>query len=55
MLKGLNHITLAVRDVDVSLAFYVDLLGFTGHVKWDRGAYLSVGNCGCACHWMSLM
>ncbi|WP_271274353.1 fosfomycin resistance glutathione transferase [Aliamphritea hakodatensis] len=43
MLKGLNHITLAVRDVDAALAFYVDLLGFTGHVKWDRGAYLSVG------------
>ncbi len=43
MLCGLNHITLAVRDVDASLAFYSGVLGFTGHVKWDRGAYLSVG------------
>ena len=43
MLKGLNHITLAVSDLQVSLDFYQSLLGFTGHVKWDKGAYLTLG------------
>ncbi|CZF85756.1 fosfomycin resistance glutathione transferase [Grimontia marina] len=42
MLKGLNHITLAVSDLDTSLAFYLDVLGFKGHVRWGRGAYLSL-------------
>ncbi len=41
MVTGLNHITLAVSDVEKSLGFYSDILGFTGHVKWDTGAYLS--------------
>jgi len=44
MLTGLNHITLAVNDLEESLAFYVSLLGFTPHVQWTRGAYLSLGN-----------
>ncbi|WP_261845026.1 fosfomycin resistance glutathione transferase [Aliamphritea ceti] len=44
MLTGLNHITLAVRDIDASLGFYIELLGFSGHVKWERGAYLSLGD-----------
>lgn len=43
MLTGLNHITLAVSDLAASLAFYTEVLGFTGHVQWDRGAYLSLG------------
>ncbi len=43
MLKGLNHVTLAVSDLQRSLAFYVDVLGMTPHVKWDGGAYLSLG------------
>lgn len=44
MLSGLNHLTLATGDLDRSFAFYVDLLGFRPRVKWDRGAYLSVGD-----------
>ena len=44
MPAGLNHITIAVRDIDVSLNFYIDLLGFHAHVKWKRGAYLSLGD-----------
>ena len=44
MLTGLNHITLAVRDLGESLAFYVSLLGFTPHVQWTRGAYLTLGD-----------
>jgi len=44
MLSGLNHVTLATGDLERSFAFYVDLLGFRPRVKWDRGAYLSVGD-----------
>ncbi|WP_281546301.1 fosfomycin resistance glutathione transferase [Grimontia sp. SpTr1] len=44
MLKGLNHITLAVSDLERSLAFYLDVLGFQGHVRWDGGAYLSLSD-----------
>jgi len=43
--KGFNHLTLSVADVDRSLAFYRDLLGFKGEVRWDKGAYLSYGDC----------
>jgi len=43
MLRGLNHITLAVSDLDRSLAFYRDLLSFKGVVCWEQGAYLSLG------------
>ncbi len=43
MLTGVNHITLAVRNVDVSFNFYVEILGFTPHAKWKYGAYLSLG------------
>lgn len=43
MLQGLNHITIAVNDLDQSFAFYVELLGMTPHAKWNEGAYLSLG------------
>jgi catechol 2,3-dioxygenase-like lactoylglutathione lyase family enzyme len=43
VITGLNHITIAVSDLERSLAFYIDRLGFTGHVKWHTGAYLTVG------------
>lgn len=42
MLTGLNHITLTILDIENSLNFYIDL-GFTAHVKWETGAYLSLG------------
>ncbi len=42
MLTGLNHLTLAVSDLDRSFAFYVDLLGFRPHARWAGGAYLSL-------------
>lgn len=41
MISGLNHITIAVSDVNNSIEFYSNVLGFTGHVAWDAGAYLS--------------
>lgn len=44
MLTGLNHITIAVSDLERSLDFYINALGFKGHVKWRLGAYLSLGD-----------
>ncbi|EOI3551177.1 FosA family fosfomycin resistance glutathione transferase [Cronobacter turicensis] len=44
MLSGLNHLTLAVRDVARSLAFYQSLPGLRLHARWDGGAYLSCGS-----------
>ncbi|ADU71462.1 fosfomycin resistance glutathione transferase [Pantoea sp. At-9b] len=44
MLTGLNHLTLAVSDLTVSFSFYRDVLSFTPRARWDRGAYLSLGD-----------
>lgn len=44
MLTGLNHITIAVSDLECSLDFYINALGFKGLVKWKQGAYLSLGD-----------
>ncbi len=43
MIAGINHLTLAVRDLDRALHFYVDLLGCRPQVRWARGAYLLAG------------
>jgi catechol 2,3-dioxygenase-like lactoylglutathione lyase family enzyme len=44
MLRGLNHITIAVSNLDTSFDFYTQLLGFKPHARWDVGAYLSLGD-----------
>ena len=44
MIRGLNHITLAVRDLDVAQAFYVNALGARLARRWDTGAYLELGD-----------
>lgn len=44
MLRGLNHITIAVSDLERSLAFYTEVANMKAHVRWDNGAYLSLGN-----------
>lgn len=44
MLTGLNHITIAVSDLNISFDFYSQLLEFKPHVRWDAGAYLTLGN-----------
>lgn len=44
MISGINHITLAVKDVDISFKFYKDLLGFSPLCRWDKGAYFLVGD-----------
>jgi catechol 2,3-dioxygenase-like lactoylglutathione lyase family enzyme len=44
LIQGINHLTLAVSDLNRSLHFYLDVLGMQGHVRWDTGAYLSFGD-----------
>lgn len=41
--SGLNHVTLAVRDLAQSFAFYRDVLGFAPRARWSKGAYLTSG------------
>ncbi len=41
MVTGLNHLTIAVSDLDRSCGFYVNSLGFKPEGRWDTGAYLS--------------
>jgi catechol 2,3-dioxygenase-like lactoylglutathione lyase family enzyme len=42
-ITGLNHITLAVSDLEQSLAFYRDVLGCAVRALWSDGAYLEAG------------
>ncbi|CUZ20709.1 Glutathione transferase fosA [Serratia marcescens] len=44
MLQSLNHLTLAVSNLQSSLAFWRDLLGLQLHAEWDTGAYLTCGD-----------
>lgn len=44
MLTGMNHITMAIKDIDKSFLFYRDVLGLRPLVKWDKGAYFLVGD-----------
>ena len=44
MVIGINHITLAVKNVDASFTFYRDVLGFQPLCKWDLGAYFLIGD-----------
>ena len=41
--SGLNHITLAVRDLERSFNFYTTALGLRPVARWDRGAHLLAG------------
>lgn len=41
--SGLNHLTLAVTDLERSVGFYRDLLGCELRAIWDGGAYLEAG------------
>lgn len=44
MITCLNHITLAVQDVERSFNFYQGVLGFQPLCKWHKGAYFLVGD-----------
>ena len=41
--RGLNHITLAVLDLERAIDFYVSGLGLALAKRWDTGAYLEAG------------
>lgn len=42
-ISGLNHLTLSVRDLDRSITFYSELLGFSVRMRGERSAYLEAG------------
>lgn len=44
MITGINHITLAVRDLEESFKFYQEVLGFKPLAKWKKGAYFLAGD-----------
>lgn len=44
MITGVNHITLSIKDVDISFAFYTEVLGFRPVARWPKGAYLLAGD-----------
>ncbi|QNO14226.1 VOC family protein [Alkalicella caledoniensis] len=44
MINGVNHITFAVTNLEVSLHFYVNLLGLQLIGRWNKGAYLLAGD-----------
>jgi catechol 2,3-dioxygenase-like lactoylglutathione lyase family enzyme len=44
LITGVNHITLAVRDIEESFAFYTETLGFHPLARWLKGAYLLAGD-----------
>ncbi len=44
MIKGINHITLSIKDVQESFNFYVQVLGFRPVARWTTGAYLLAGD-----------
>jgi catechol 2,3-dioxygenase-like lactoylglutathione lyase family enzyme len=44
MIAGINHVTLAVKNVEISFQFYKEVLKFQPLCKRDKGAYFLVGN-----------
>jgi catechol 2,3-dioxygenase-like lactoylglutathione lyase family enzyme len=42
-IAGLNHLTLAVTDLQRSITFYRDVLGCELRAFWNEGAYLEAG------------
>ena len=40
MSLGLNHLTIAASDIQQSLNFYIDILGFHGPTQRETGTYL---------------
>ena len=44
MIAGVNHITLSIREVEESFAFYTQVLDFRPLARWPQGAYLLAGD-----------
>jgi catechol 2,3-dioxygenase-like lactoylglutathione lyase family enzyme len=43
VIRGLNHLTFAVGDLEESFDFYVRILGLSPVARWEGGAYLLAG------------
>ena len=41
MITGISHVTLSIRDLPRSVAFYGDVLGLSLAARWPKGAYFS--------------
>ena len=44
MITGINHVTLAVSDINKSVVFYKETLGLKLLHQWDKGAYFLAGD-----------
>ena len=44
MITGVNHITLSVKEIEASFAFYTEVLGCRPVARWPKGAYLLAGD-----------
>jgi catechol 2,3-dioxygenase-like lactoylglutathione lyase family enzyme len=44
MISGVNHITLSIKNVEESFAFYTQVLGLRPVARWPKGAYLLAGD-----------
>ncbi len=44
MITGVNHTTLAVRDLEASFLFYARVLGLRPAARWSKGAYFLAGS-----------
>jgi glutathione S-transferase fosA5 len=44
MVTSINHVTLAVQDLDRSFSFYTSSLGLRPVARWYKGAYLVAGS-----------
>jgi len=44
LITDLNHITLAVSNLERSFRFYVEVLGCQPRARWNAGAYLNAGS-----------
>ena len=49
-IKGINHITIAVKNIEESFAFYTELLGLKKVMQSRTSAYLEAGD-----HWIALV
>lgn len=52
MLTGLNHLTLAVSDLQRSLAFYRDVLQLRVEARGTPARICRCRGCGCVCRWI---
>lgn len=43
LIRGVNHLTFAVSDMQESFDFYTQVLGLTPVGRWEGGAYLLAG------------